>query len=203
MQGFQRPPVFNQTKSKKIEQFRVTRRRGAEAKIARRVDQPGSEMVLPDAIDDDPCGEWVVATGDALREFKPPGAIFKIGGSKDRQRPSRDLIALGRVVAAQKDVRVLRDRRVLHRHRVRSQLAQLDDTAFDIGEECLQPSLRRLIEEPLDIVQVAARDGTRRTGAVQHLRDHRVRGVVFEKFSVAASDVFHPAWGGLGKRGRD
>ncbi len=60
MDGLQAPVLANQLPSQPVEQFRMRRQRPGAAEIARGCHQSLSEVVLPQAVDQNPRGERVV-----------------------------------------------------------------------------------------------------------------------------------------------
>ena len=71
------PLVFDEARRQIIEQLRM---RGPAARLsvlARRIDDAGSEMMHPDAVDHDSCGQGILGIGDGFRELQPSAALRK------------------------------------------------------------------------------------------------------------------------------
>ena len=129
MQLLERPAARDELTRQMIEQFRVSRSFASQSEIAGRSHQTGSEVVHPDAIDDDSRGERVVGTGNRPREFQPSAAVLKrlplAASQRGQELSRRDLTGMAGV-AANENVRVRRRPRVFQRHRVRSRSRRAD-----------------------------------------------------------------------------
>ena len=68
---FDTPAFFDEFQGEPIEEFRMTGSGATGTVVASRRDNATTEVVLPDAIHHDPCGEGIVGTGDPFRQ---PGA---------------------------------------------------------------------------------------------------------------------------------
>ena len=69
MQGFRFPAAGDELAREPVEQLGVARAVAVLAKIVRRLDEAGAEVVLPDAIHGDAGGEWVRGRGEPAREL--------------------------------------------------------------------------------------------------------------------------------------
>ena len=74
MDALETPTPGDEFASQVIEQLGVSRRRGGDTKVAGCADEPPSEMVLPDSVDDHACRQRVVGRGDPIGEDAPPTA---------------------------------------------------------------------------------------------------------------------------------
>ncbi len=63
-----------------VEQLRMRGQRAHVTEIVGRVDDSGSEVIMPDAIDDGSPGEHVVRVGDPAREIGAPLAFGTLSG---------------------------------------------------------------------------------------------------------------------------
>ena len=92
VQRFQPPAVVQQAAREEVEQFGVRRRAAEEAEVARGVDDPGTEVVLPHAVGEDAGREWVALGRDPARERQAPFALGRVGWQRvPRQRARENL----------------------------------------------------------------------------------------------------------------
>ena len=119
------------------------------AKIARRVNDSVAEMISPDTIDDDARRERIVLVRNRPGQLQSPAAVgegFAMIVAQDREELSRDFGADHRGVAALKNVRRYRLRRVFNRHRPR----RAAGVCYDQRIDCL---LKRGVFHPIDIAE--------------------------------------------------
>ena len=94
----------------------------ATAKIARRANQPVTEMMGPYSVDHHAGRERIVFAGDAAREFKPAAAVFErlsILRRNNRRKLARHRIALHRLIATLEYMRLDGLRKINQHHRPR------------------------------------------------------------------------------------
>src|SRR4029453_11982898 len=75
-----------------VEKFRVSWRIATETEIARCADQPSTEVVHPNAIDDDAGRQRILWVNDGTCQFQPPTAIlecFFVTAAQTRQEVRR------------------------------------------------------------------------------------------------------------------
>src|SRR5499426_1930560 len=106
---FYAPPTFDELDRQPVEQFGMGRGLASRAEIFGRRYQSLSEILLPDAIDDDAGGQGVISVDDPFRQAEP------IRGRVFRERVERggnaraDRVAGTPPVAAFEDARLARD----------------------------------------------------------------------------------------------
>ena len=71
MHGLDAPAALDELLREKVEQLRMSRSRTANAEIRRSLDQPASEMMLPNAIDHYTRGEWILRISDPISQLSP------------------------------------------------------------------------------------------------------------------------------------
>ena len=86
-----------------IEQLGMRRPFAEQTEVARRADQASSEMMLPDAVDHDACGQRIGGIGDRSGQLQPTASVaerLRFGRAEDREEPARDFVSQFLVVAA-------------------------------------------------------------------------------------------------------
>ena len=66
MKVFQRPTTVNEFSNQEIKQLGMCGKRSHLAEIRWRIDESLAEMMLPDTINDHPCGERMIGTGQVF-----------------------------------------------------------------------------------------------------------------------------------------
>ena len=85
MEILDRPTAFDEAGGEVVEEFGVSGRGGHVAEVVGGGDEPGAEVLLPDAIHEDAGGHGVLRIDDGEGELEaaaavfPLGAIFRIG----------------------------------------------------------------------------------------------------------------------------
>ena len=117
MDRFQMPAAPDELAGKPLEEFRVGRGIGLGAEVARRRDQPGAEVLLPDPVDDhaggeasrsslgigDPAGQARAASfaGRLQLPLSPPPCPLR-GSGENLEKPRRcDPLVLADIAAAE------------------------------------------------------------------------------------------------------
>ena len=111
MQRLEAPAAGDEFGRQPVQQLRMRRRIRADSKISGSRDETRSEMMRPDAIHHDPRGQWIGGINDGLRHFQPPAAVFKgfaIRSGQQREKLTRNIVALVRRVASFEDSRIRR-----------------------------------------------------------------------------------------------
>ena len=125
MHGFEAPALRNEFAGEPIEKFGMRRSRAARAEIARRGHETPTEMMLPEAVDQDAGGERVGRTGKPVgqrrspaRGSRPEETRFRLGGGigafwsltllvlvalEDRWKSRLHFVARLLIIAAKKD----------------------------------------------------------------------------------------------------
>ena len=111
MQFLDRPAALHELDGQPIEQLGMRRPCAAVAEIVRRRDEARAEMLLPDAVDDDPRGPRVVGRSDPVRQradrrpvvLSRGGWIVAGPGVKTRDESRRNFLARRREVALIED----------------------------------------------------------------------------------------------------
>src|SRR6266511_356892 len=86
MDALESPAAFNEFGSQPVEQFRMSRRHPGLAEIVRRRHETPAEMMLPEAIDDNACGQRVVAAGDPVGEHSATSGRLRAARGEFRCR---------------------------------------------------------------------------------------------------------------------
>src|SRR5262249_47039412 len=79
------------------------------AKVAWRADQAAAEALRPDAIDENPRGQWIVAAGDGVGEVAAAAAVLersRVARTEDVQEMALDQRSLVGGIAAHEDIQV-------------------------------------------------------------------------------------------------
>ena len=115
---FCRPTVVHEVTRQCIEQFGVSRRRAADAEVARCIDQTFTKEMVPDAIHPHASGERVFAVGDVVGKFEPTAAMLErfwfVVGRKRREESSLGVRTAVARAATQENVRIVRFSGVRH-----------------------------------------------------------------------------------------
>src|SRR5206468_12777097 len=90
MHGFEAPALRNEFAGEPIEKFGMRRSRAARAEIARRGHETPTEMMLPEAVDQDAGGERVGRTGKPVGQRRSPAR-----GSRFEEVRSRLGVGIG------------------------------------------------------------------------------------------------------------
>ena len=109
-------------------------RGGPGSEVARGVDESGPEMVRPDAVDHDPCGEGVFRIDDGLCQFEPTAPDGKrraFFSGEDREELPRHGFALRERIPAQEDTRGHGEGAVRERERGGDSLGRIEDALDD------------------------------------------------------------------------
>ena len=78
MQAFDLPSVLHEVPRQPVEQFGMRGLPTLEPEVARRIDDPAAKVVMPDAVNHNPRGQWVYRAGDPAGQLQPPlGARFR------------------------------------------------------------------------------------------------------------------------------
>ena len=70
MQGLETPAGVDEAQGQPVEQLGMAGGFGTQAEVAGRLDEAGAEVVLPDAVDQDAGGEWVLWRCDGPGQFE-------------------------------------------------------------------------------------------------------------------------------------
>src|SRR5207302_9946250 len=92
VEGLDGPTGSNEARGQMIEQFGMGRRFAEGAKVTRGPHQSLAEMVLPDAIDQDPSREGVVLAGNRVSQLEPAASLGKglVFAAEDAKKAMRD-----------------------------------------------------------------------------------------------------------------
>src|SRR5215472_13761157 len=82
MHGLDAPAALHKFDREPVEQLGMRGRTPRLAEIVERLDEPCPEMMLPDAVDHHPRGEWMLGASQPARKGKPPACLL-------RARPGR------------------------------------------------------------------------------------------------------------------
>jgi hypothetical protein len=137
VQRLHAPAAVDEPSGQPVEQFRMARRFGAQAEVARGFHQSGAEMVLPHAIDHHPRGQRIGRTGDGAGEFEAAGAVLERPAGRAGQHLEELARHLGAQVRRQPAVEDARVRAgiALGQHQ-RGRRAEFDQAPVDLS---LQP----------------------------------------------------------------
>src|SRR5436305_14689288 len=120
----------------------------ASAEVAGRFYQPGSKMMLPDAVDHHTSGQRVLRAGNGSGQLEPPAPVLErlpVWSRDDLQASPGDFVAFVGRVAAKKDASIPRSRPILERHRIGRRTWRLNDPSLDFRLELAQFNSRGLL----------------------------------------------------------
>ena len=96
MDGLHAPSAFDKSQGQPVQQFRVTRRLGAQTEIARRLHEPPAEMMLPNPIHHHARGQRIRTARHGFRQFEPATPLLEWGVVASTQHfghPARHFVA--------------------------------------------------------------------------------------------------------------